>query len=374
MATHKAYLYTGPGAPLKQTDMETPKPSTGQLLMSVLATSILHYVEKGLLEGGNLASGPRPIVPGTGAVGRILEVGSPNSTSLEKGQLVIFNPSIKARDDTSGHTSIIHGWFPGTTAASMKIMEGEFRHGAWAEKMLIPVECATVIDEEQILNRLGYKVSQLCWVNSILIPFSGLNDSNLRAGETVIVAPSTAVFGGCAVFVALAMGAGRVVALGRNEEALANVKKYDSGDRIRTVRLSGDVATDSAAIRAATPTGKGADFYLDLSPSQAKNSTHFKACFLSLKAGGRAVFMGGIREEIEINYGLMMLKGLSIKGQFMSSPRHTERVLDLIGSGLLDLHRLGVREFEFEKLDEALEAAKGFDRLENVAVLTPVKE
>ena len=374
MATHKAYLYTGPDAPLKPTELETATPSTGQVLVSVLATNILHYTASGLQPGGYLANSPLPLVPGAGAVGRIVEVGSPNSSSLEKGQLVFCNPLIRARDDSSGATSIIQGWFPGISAASRKIMEGEFRDGAWAEKMILPVESATVIDEEHFFKRLGYKPAQLCWVNDLVIPFAGLDNSDLRPGETVIVAPSTAHFGGCAVLVALAMGAGRVIALGRNEKALESLKKFDSMDRIRPVRLSGDLEADSAAIRAATPSSKGADLYLDFSPEQAKDSTHFAACLTSLKAGGRAVFMGGVLADIGINYALVLLQGLTIRGQFMYSPRHVEQLLGLVGSGLLDLHKLGVEEFEWQHLDKALETAKGFDRLGSVAVFTPVKE
>ncbi len=64
---------------------------------------------------------------------------------------------------------------------------------------------------------------------------------DLKAGETVIVAPSTAHFGSAGVLAALAMGAGRVIAMGRNKEALEHLKTYDSMDRIRPVRIPGDV-------------------------------------------------------------------------------------------------------------------------------------
>ncbi len=68
-----------------------------------------------------------------------------------------------------------------------------------------------------------------------------------------------------------------------------------------------------------------------------------------------------------------MFKGLTIKGQFMYQPRHVVEILSLVGSGLLDLHPLNVREFAWDQLEEGMEAAKGFDRLGNLAIFNPVK-
>ncbi len=151
MATHKAYLFEEPNKPMKETKLETPKPSTGQVLVEVLATIIMPYSSAGFAEGGFLSTAPRPLVPGLGGIGRVVEVGTPDSTSLEPGQLVFCNPSIHARDDVSGHTSIIQGWFPGLTPAARKLMEGEFQHGTWAEKAILPVENATPVDEEELI-------------------------------------------------------------------------------------------------------------------------------------------------------------------------------------------------------------------------------
>ena len=375
MATkHKAYLFEGPQSGLKETEMDSPTPTTGQVLVSVLATPILHYMKSGFVEGGFLASAPLPTVPGSGGIGRVLQVGQPSSSSLQPGQLVFCNPFIRARDDVSGGTSIIQGWFPGASAASRNLMEGEYRHGSLAEKMILPVENATVVDEEGLMKTQGYRVGQLAYVNNLLIPYAGLDVCNLKAGETVIVAPATAQFGGCAVLVALAMGAGRVIPLGRNEQALQNLKGFDQRDRVRPIKLSGDAQTDLVAVRAQTPSGAGADVYVDFSPHQAKDSTHFNVCLANLKPGGRAVFQGGVQSEIGINYGMVMLRGLTIRGQFMYTPQHAAEVLALVRSGLLDLHPLEVSEYGWDDLLEALDVAQTYDRLGNLAVFKPVVE
>ena len=52
------------------------------------------------------------------------------------------------------------------------------------------------------------------------IPYGGLLAGGLAAGETPLVSGATGNLGSSAVALALAMGAGRVVAPGRNEAAL----------------------------------------------------------------------------------------------------------------------------------------------------------
>ncbi|KAI9887714.1 MAG: hypothetical protein M1823_000463 [Watsoniomyces obsoletus] len=374
MSTHQAYLYEGPDAPLKKTDLPTPTPTTGQVLVSVLATAISHDVPHLFKIPGFLRDAPLPLVPGIGGIGRVIAVGEPNSSSLKPGQLVFCNPVITARDDPSSTTTVISGLTAGMTPAARKIMEGEFRHGSFAEKLLLPVENAVVLDEEELLKKRGYTPSQLVYMAHPLIGYSGLRQVDLKAGETVIVAPATAHFGSAGVLAALAMGAGRVIVMGRNEEALEHLKTYDHLDRVRSVRITGDAQADGAAIRAATPFGAGADVYLDFAPTQAADSTHFGACLGSLKGAGRAVFMGGVFSEIPINYGLIMFNKLTIVGHLMYTPQHVLDFVKLVQSGVFDLNPIKIHEYAFDQMDKALEKCESYSRLPDLAVLIPTKE
>jgi hypothetical protein len=53
-----------------------------------------------------------------------------------------------------------------------------------------------------------------CALNVLLVPYAGLLAANLQAGETVLISGATGNFGSAGVAVALAMGAGCVVAPG----------------------------------------------------------------------------------------------------------------------------------------------------------------
>jgi len=142
------------------------------------------------------------------------------------------------------------------------------------------------------------------------ICYSGLCDIGLKAGETVVILPATGVFGGCAVEVASAMGA-RVIAGGRNVEALEKLARTVSN--VKTVQLTGDVEVNTAAI---TECYSGpVDTSFDISSPEMLNMNHISSGLASLTTYGRASMMGGQRTNIPINYGVCVLKSLTIKGR-----------------------------------------------------------
>ncbi len=77
----------------------------------------------------------------------------------------------------------------------------------------------------------------------------------LRPGETVLVLGATGASGSLAVRIALHLGAGRVIAVGRNAEALATLA---TDERVRTVQLGDDPG--AALARACA---EGVDVVLD---------------------------------------------------------------------------------------------------------------
>jgi NADPH-dependent curcumin reductase CurA len=105
----------------------------------------------------------------------------------------------------------------------------------------------------------------MAFLSGLAVPYGGLRDVNLRAGETVIVAPATGAFSGAAVIVALAMGA-KIIAMGRNKEALARIAA--SSDRVRTMQITGDQAAETAALLERGPI----DVFFDISPPRIRLS------------------------------------------------------------------------------------------------------
>ena len=152
---------------------------------------------------------------------------------------------------------------------------------------------------------LGYDIPLLAYSAALMVPYGGLRDVNLQAGETVIIAPATGGFGGAAVLVALAMGA-RVIAMDRKLESLAKLKKISN--RVETVQITGNLEGEIAALARYGPV----DAYLDISPPKVTNSTHVKAGIMSLRHRDRVSLMGGFIGDVAIPHRVVMLKDIEL--------------------------------------------------------------
>src|SRR4030088_520963 len=138
--------------------------------------------------------------------------------------------------------------------------------------------------------------------------------ANLQAGETVLVSGATGNFGSAAVAVALAMGAACVVAPGRNEKALKDlVRRF--GERVRTVKLSGNEDEDRERMKQAAP--GGIDCVLDIMPPSVAATT-VRAAVMTVRPNGRVALMGGVGMAggpgLELPYPWIMRNCISIHG------------------------------------------------------------
>ncbi len=311
-----------------------------------------------------------PLVIGTSAIGRIAAVG-PDATLLTPDQLVYIDCTIRGRDDPD--TSSLSGIHGGFTDGSRKLMHGEWRDSTFAEYAKVPLENCHVLDERRLLGKvenggLGYKVEDLTIIPSLLIPFGGLRDIHLEAGETIVIAPATGTFGGAAVLLALAMGA-QVIAMGRNLEAL---KAIAAGrDSVKIVVTTGNVQADAAALQQFGPV----DAFFDISPPAAAKSTHFQSGILALRPRGRVSLMGGIQEDIAIPYSRVIFWNLQLKGKFMYEREDIKRLIKMVEVGVM---RLGegagikvVGSFGLEEWNQAFDIAKGNANTKALTVITP---
>jgi len=199
-----------------------------------------------------------------------------------------------------------------------------------------------------------------------MIPFGGLADAGVRAGDTVVIAPATGRFSGAAVITALAIGA-NVVAVGRRQNALdVLLTQLGKPKSLKTAVVVGDVEKDTAALSHAVG-ARGADVVLDLSPPAAgangKTPSHLLAGLNVLRRGGVLSLMGGIGGTIAIPHSPIVFKNLVIRGRFMYERDHIEQVIKLVESGKLPLGKAvgmkTVAEYGLAEFERAVnEAAK----------------
>ena len=316
------------------------------------------------------------MIPGGTSVARIVAVG-PDASSLKPGQLVYVHDFITSRDDLDARC--LFGFSSGLDpdSGTHAMVEREWRDATLAEYTKVPLESCIPLDEGRLLasphdgEGLGYTMEELAYLQIPLVAYGGLVDVDLKPGETVVVTPATGQFGGAAVQVALAMGAGRVIAMGRNESALTRVEALDK--RVRTVRLIGDDWAKELKSLKVSAGSSPIDVFFDISPPEAQGSSHYRACLTALRPNGRASLMGV--GELAVPVWIMVKNNLQLKGKWMYERGDIAGFMRLVNSGLLKLGQRGGNKitgrFKLEEWKEAFDMAAEKARVGQMTLMIP---
>ncbi|KAF9102776.1 hypothetical protein BGX29_004211 [Mortierella sp. GBA35] len=332
---------------LKLTDIPAPVATNGDAVIKILAARVVSY-SKEVFDGSRIYPSLLPMVPGPSGVG-IIQSLAPGAIHLKVGQLVFIDPTVRARDHPIKPDAILQGLI---AFGKGQELQKVWTNGAWAQEMLVPLENLTVIPQSL---QVKYTPAELTSINNYAIPLGGLYP-NLRPGQTIVITGSTGMFGSSAVAVALALGARRVIASGRNKKQLDEFVKVHS-PRVVSVVTTGDEAKDTEAFLKAAGEGFDIDVTFDILPPQASFGI-VRSSILALRFGGTAVLMGGLQSSAEIPYTAVMTKNLTIKGHFMYDRTGATTIIGLADAGLLDLRHKGeTKVYKLEEIDEAVEWA-----------------
>lgn len=333
------------GSPLSVESLPDPVLGTGEVIVDVVAAGVLPYMAE-VLSGRRNYLLTLPVAPGAGAIGRVRAIG-PDATRLTVGDWVACDPTVRARDDALTPDITLQG-LSARGEGGLRLQR-HFHHGSFAERMLVPTENVFPIGPIDPAEAGLWTALSL-----LLVPYGGLLAANLKAGETLLVSGSTGNFGSAGVAVALAMGAGCVVAPGRNEAMLEQLARR-FGHRVRTVKITGDEAADRERMQRAAP--GPIDCVLDLLPPSA-DAKAVRAAAMTAREYGRVVLMGGVGmlggEDLALPYPWIMRNCVTIIGQWMYPPEANTRMIALIRSGLIDLTHWNVTEFDLDHANDAV--------------------
>lgn len=357
----KAAVLNTFGSPLDIQTLPDPVLGTGEIIVDMAAAGVTSYA-------ANVFNGSRnylletPVAPGAGGIGRVRATG-PDATKLKAGDWVYCEPTVRSRDDVLSPDQILQGWTYRTAAALP--LHRHFHHGSFAEQMMLPTENVTPIGEIDPADAGRWTA-----IGRLLVPFGGLLGGDLKAGETLVVNGATGGFGGAGVAVALAMGAGRVVAAGRNAQTLADlVARY--GPRVSAVQMTGVEDEDRGRIVEAA---RGpVDMVLDFLPREA-TAPQVMAAALSVRLGGRVILMGGLRGEtgnLGLNYNWLMHNEVTVRGVWMYRREAIPRMVRMIQAGLIDLNLFEMTEFGLDAANEAVAHAAANAGPRQLTVLRP---
>jgi alcohol dehydrogenase len=184
--------------------------------------------------------------------------------------------------------------------------------------------------------------------------YHAIDAAQVRPGESVAVLGLGPV-GLCTVQMARAAGAARVVAVDSIPDRLAVAEAFGA----EAVHLTeGD---PRGAVKAITD-GRGVDAAID---AVGHPDALDLACRLARKAGS-VVAIGVYAERCEVHMGVVWIKALTIHTGHANVIGHLDRVLAMLGSGVVDptpivTHRM--------TLDEAAEAYSIYDRREALKIV-----
>jgi alcohol dehydrogenase len=357
-ASHKAWRLHAHND-LRFDEVPTPEPAADGVIVRIEAAMVLSYMGKVLSGSVPYSLPPLPFVPGTNAIARAVAIGG-NVTHVKAGDRVFLSPHLRGDVPTSEPPQILIGLTAMSATPAALGLQARWRDGVFAEMAHWPAACAT-----PLVGLDDRPATELIGLAKLIVPFGGLQRSGLRGGHTIIINGATGYFGSGAVMLAVAMGAGRVVAAGRKPEELDSLRAA-FGPRIVPAVLTGESDKDVSTLRKAAQ--GAADVALDLLGGASSTASTLSS-LRALKRGGRLVLMGSAEVPLELSFREMLANDWEVVGQFMYDRTAPGQLAELAATGLLDLTRIKVRTFKLADFKAAVDAAAAMQGLDLTAIV-----
>jgi alcohol dehydrogenase len=358
MATHKAWRLHAYND-LRFENVDTPRPAPDGVVVQIEAGMVLSYMGKVLSGSVPYGLPPMPFVPGTNAIARVISTGD-HVTHVKTGDRVFLSPHLRGDVPNRDAPQILIGLTAMATTPAALGLQARWRDGVFAEMAHWPAACVT-----PLVGLDDRPATELIGLAKLIVPFGGLQRCGLRGGDTIIVNGATGYFGSGAVMLAVAMGAGRVIAAGRKAEALESLRAA-FGPRVVPAVVTGDGDQDLATLRKAA--NGTADVTLDLL-GNAKSTSTTLSSLRALKRGGRLVIMGSADVPLQLSFREMLANDWEVVGQFMYDRIAPGELADLAATGLLDLTQMKVKTFRLAEFKQAIGAAAAMQGLDLTAIV-----
>jgi alcohol dehydrogenase len=352
----KAWLFDPATKRLELCDQPVPKARRGSVTVRIEAAMVLGYMKE-LLTGARGHTFPtRPFVPGTNAVGVIEEIGGGVYHAVP-GQRVSIHPHLAADERVADPAQLLLG-HPARFGDASQHLQQDWIDGTFAEFAEWPAGLVTPI------SGLGsMRAVQALGLSKAVVPYGGLLRVGVQPGEIVAINGASGFYGSAGVLVALAMGASRVLAVGRDKGVLCGVATA-AGDRVIPVALCGNANADIECLHQAAC--GPIDAVLDVVGAKSASTTG--SVLRSLRRGGRLAMMGSCPEPLAIGFGEMLANNWLIAGQFMYPKDAPSRLVQLAASRQLNLDAIKPRTYRLADLPKAMDDAPTMRGLELTAL------
>lgn len=291
-----------------------------------------------------------PAIYGLDAAGIVAEVGSQVRGDIKVGDRVYVNPgyscgaceACRRGDHTNCPAFTFHGYF-GFGPGSQHIFE-DYPYGGFGQYLTAPaanlVKLSDSISYEQGA-RFGYLGTS----------YSALRKARFAPGQTVLVDGGTGTLGLGAVILALAMGAAKVFATGRNKALLEKLRQID---KARIVPITLGERPIAEVVMEATA-GFGVDVVIQALGANAAVSSVLDS-FNALRRGGKAINIGGVADPIPLEPFPLMALQKSYIGSCWFTTAEGQDMAAMAHAGTLNLAVFEHERFPLNRVNEALDA------------------
>ena len=330
---------------LEQSEVATPVPGEGHVLMQVAACGICHHDVAVI--AGTLRRGVKPdVVLGHEASGIVVEVGE-GVTSIQPGDRVVA--ALTAFCGECVHCA---------AGNEYRCLRGKgFGHtldGGFAQYMSLPrTSVIRIPDSIDLLQAALLACPIGVAVNAVE------QAARLQPGETALVVGAGGGLGVHLAQVAAAMGA-RVLAATSSPEKLGAL---DALPGVETILADGEL--DFSEIVLALTGDMGVDVVFN-----PVGSAPFGSCIASLAQFGRMVILGEITgRAARFSLAEFLFRDATIVGSTGAQPRQIQRAADLVTSG--GVRPIVSQQFSFEDVEEGIEQMHSASTFARIALIPP---
>ena len=331
-----------------------PSPRPTDVVVQVKACGIVPNVMNVLNYGLEFVVSlpPLPAIFGLDAAGVVVEKGE-LVHGVEIGDRVYVNPGrycgscryCRMGQHAGCEYSTLNGYFGMGSKAAQTFLD--YPYGGYAEYMTAPQYSLVKLPDSlsfEMAARWGY----------LGTAYAALRRASVDMSTTVLINGASGTLGVGGVLFALALGAPKILAVGRDAALLERVKAIDP-QRIH-VHSSETPASLADWARSLTD-GYGADVVFDALPNGAPVEP-FMAALDALGHCGRHVNCSGVHESVPLNVPRYIVKSQTLIGSSWFTTAHGQEMVELAASGRVNLEVFEHHVYALEDINKALAEIK----------------
>ena len=347
--TMRAARLHEPGGRMTIETIDIPAIREDEVLVRVQACGVVPNMLRVFSPANLQRLPPLPATLGLDAAGVVAEVGDA-VIDVRPGERVYINPLLscgtcqacRARQPQYCPASALRGYFAFRPEGFALLRRHP--HGGFAEYTAIPARHIVKLPPEVSFAeaaRFGY----------LGTAYAGLKAGGVTGGSWVLINGVTGTLGVGAVIWALALGATRILGLGRNRDILDRLRQL-APPRIETLAIDDTPVEDW--VRARTD-GLGADMLLDCT-ARGSPVAITQAAMAALKPGGITITVGALTGPLPIAPLHFMNHEYGYRGSNWFTEAQGAEMAEMLRAGVADLGCLEHRAFPLDQVNEALDA------------------